>query len=127
MSPTFIPFILCGGSGTRLWPTSRASMPKQYCDLFGVNLFETTLLRFSNASKFGIVSTRAQLPLIQKCTPKSMTNTARVQILEPSGRNTAPAIALAIRALMNSGNASDVIGVFPADHYISDTPTFLGA
>jgi mannose-1-phosphate guanylyltransferase / mannose-6-phosphate isomerase len=127
MAPTFIPFILCGGSGTRLWPTSRASMPKQYCDLFGVNLFETTLLRFAKAAKFGIVSTSAQLPLIQKCTPKSMAATPRVQILEPIGRNTAPAIALAVRALIDSGNSGDVIGIFPADHFIGDTATFLAA
>lgn len=127
MSSTFIPFILCGGSGTRLWPTSRASMPKQYCDLFGVNLFETTILRFAKAPKVGIVSTAAQLPLIQKSTPKAMTGTPKIQILEPIGRNTAPAIALAVRTLLASGNGSDVIGVFPADHYIGDTDAFLTA
>jgi len=127
MAERFIPFILCGGSGTRLWPTSRASMPKQYCDLFGVNLFETTLLRFANAPKFGVVSTSAQLPLIQKFTPKSMAKTPRVQILEPTGRNTAPAIALAVRALQAAGNTADVIGIFPADHYIGDSRSFLTA
>ncbi len=124
---TFIPFILCGGSGTRLWPKSRASMPKQYCDLFGVNLFETTMLRFKNASKVGVVSTASQLPLILRSTPKAMEGTAKVQILEPIGRNTAPAIALSIRALQVSGNEKDVVGIFPADHYIGDTPTFLAA
>src|ERR1700712_3998490 len=99
MGSTFIPFILRGGSGTRLWPKSRASMPKQYCDLFGVNLFETTMLRFENAAKVGIVSTAAQLPLIQRSPPKAMKKTPMVKILEPIGRNTAPAIALSIRAL----------------------------
>jgi mannose-1-phosphate guanylyltransferase len=123
----FIPFILCGGSGTRLWPKSRASMPKQYCDLFGVNLFETTLLRFDRAHKVGIVSTSSQLPLITKCTPKVMEKTPKVQILEPFGRNTAPAIALAVRALLSTGNEKDVIGIFPADHYIGDTVAFLEA
>jgi len=127
MAPNFIPFVLCGGSGTRLWPKSRASMPKQYCDLFGVNLFETTMLRFSKAPKVGVVSTASQLPLIQKSTPKEMVSTAKIQILEPNGRNTAPAIALAIRALQASGNNSDVIGIFPADHFIGDTKAFLVA
>ena len=127
MPSSFIPFILCGGSGTRLWPRSRASMPKQYCDLFGVNLFETTLLRFANAPKVGVVSTAAQLPLIQKSTPAKMAETPKIQILEPIGRNTAPAIALAIRTLQDSGNGNDVIGIFPADHFIGDTAVFLAA
>lgn len=127
MGSNFIPFILCGGSGTRLWPKSRASMPKQYCDLFGVNLFETTLLRFASSPKVGIVSTSAQLPLIHKSTPKAMAGTPKIQILEPTGRNTAPAIALAVRALQISGNGGDVIGIFPADHYIADTRSFLSA
>lgn len=127
MSTPFIPFILCGGSGTRLWPKSRASMPKQYCDLFGVNLFETTLLRFSSAKKVGVVSTAAQLPLIEKFTPKSMRETPKVRVLEPLGKNTAPAIALSVRALIEAGNSKDVVGIFPADHYIGDTAKFLMA
>jgi len=56
-----------------------------------------------------------------------MASTPKVQILEPIGRNTAPAIALAIRALRDSGNSADVIGIFPADHYIGDTATFLAS
>ena len=76
-------------------------MPKQYCDLFGVNLFETTMLRFAKAPKVGVVSTSSQLPLIQKSTPKSMSATPKVQILEPIGRNTAPAIALAILIVLS--------------------------
>jgi mannose-1-phosphate guanylyltransferase/mannose-1-phosphate guanylyltransferase/mannose-6-phosphate isomerase len=102
-------------------------MPKQYCDLFGVNLFETTLLRFANATKVGIVSTASQLPLIQRSTPDAMAKTEKVQVLEPIGRNTAPAIALALRALQMQGNTRDVIGIFPADHYIGDPTRFMAA
>ncbi|MBS1962197.1 MAG: mannose-1-phosphate guanylyltransferase/mannose-6-phosphate isomerase [Bdellovibrionales bacterium] len=122
---SFIPFILCGGSGTRLWPTSRASMPKQYCDLFGVNLFETTMLRFAKAPKVGVVSTAAQLPLIERSTPETMKGTPKIRILEPAGRNTAPAIALAVRALDVAGESAAVMGIFPADHYIADEKAFL--
>ncbi len=127
MNASFIPVILCGGSGTRLWPKSRASVPKQYCDLLGMNLFETTLLRFEKYPKFGIISLASQAALIGQFTPKSMARTSKVQVLEPVGRNTAPAIALAVRNLMETGDSQAVVGVFPADHYISDTPEFMAA
>ncbi len=127
MASNFIPFILCGGSGTRLWPKSRVSMPKQYCDLFGINLFEMTLLRFANAPKIGIITTASQLPLIRKSSPQVMSATAKIEILEPHGRNTAPAIALAVHAMEQSGDGNAIIGIFPADHYIADSAAFREA
>ncbi|MBC7385161.1 MAG: mannose-1-phosphate guanylyltransferase/mannose-6-phosphate isomerase [Cryobacterium sp.] len=126
MTSNFIPFVLCGGSGTRLWPKSRASLPKQYCDFFGVNLFQTTLNRFGNVELAGIVSTESQLPLIQRSTPKEMAERGGlIQILEPFGKNTAAAVAVAVRRLVDLELGHSVIGIFPADHYIEDEKKFL--
>ena len=102
-------------------------MPKQYCDLFGINLFEMTLLRFANAPKIGIITTASQLPLIRKSAPQAMSATAKIEILEPHGRNTAPAIALAVHAMEQSGDGNAIIGIFPADHYIADSAAFREA
>ena len=115
------PVILCGGSGTRLWPLSRAAYPKQFLRLVGGNTmvqdtarrffgpgFAPPLLICNVAHRFIVAEQLRQIDL----TP------ARI-VLEPVGRNTAPAAAIAALKLLE--NADDaVMLISPADHVITD-------
>ncbi len=109
--------ILCGGNGTRLWPISRTLMPKQFVKLFNdKSLFQLTVERNSKVcdSQF-IVSNTEQyfLALDQLEELKKINNK---YLLEPIGRNTAPAIALACMAL----EKDEIVLVTPSDHLIKD-------
>ncbi|TWH64211.1 mannose-1-phosphate guanylyltransferase (GDP) /mannose-6-phosphate isomerase, type 2 [Azomonas agilis] len=129
MHRRFHPVILSGGSGTRLWPLSRAAMPKQLLALTEqASLLQATIRRVdsiagaqssilicNNEHRFLI---REQLQEIQH-TPASI-------ILEPIGRNTAPAIALAALKLMET-DPEAVMLVLPADHVIDDQAAFKAA
>jgi len=112
-----INIILCGGSGTRLWPISRTLMPKQFVKLFdGKSLFQLTVERNSTiCEKQLIVSNTEQYFLaLDQLDELSKTNTQ--YLLEPIGRNTAPAIALACLALKHD----EIVLVTPSDHLIKD-------
>jgi len=112
--------ILCGGSGTRLWPISRTLMPKQFVKLFNSkSLFELTLERNSLVcQKSFIVSSDQQYLLAQDQTQEKLLqeNHAISYLLEPAARNTAPAIALACMAL----DKEEIVLVTPSDHLIKD-------
>jgi mannose-1-phosphate guanylyltransferase len=116
--------ILCGGSGTRLWPISRTLMPKQFVQLFEKkSLFQLTVERNQNAcSKQVIVSNAEQyfLAADQLAELRVIENTF---LLEPIGRNTAPAIALACMAL----DHDEIVLVTPSDHLIKDEKAYLSA
>lgn len=119
---TIVPVILCGGSGTRLWPRSRKSLPKPFLPLVGENtLFEATLARCGDSSRFGdpvvVAGAHHQLHVETQADAN-----ARI-IVEPEGKNTAPAIALAAHRLP----ADAVMLVCPSDHHIADTPAFVEA
>ena len=109
--------ILCGGSGTRLWPISRTLMPKQFVKLFDEqSLFQLTVERNSkNCSSQFIVSNAEQyfLALDQL---EELNKTNNKYLLEPVGRNTAPAIALACLEL----EYDEIVLVTPSDHLIKD-------
>jgi mannose-1-phosphate guanylyltransferase len=108
--------ILCGGSGTRLWPVSRTLFPKQFCQLFGdESLFQKTIKRNINlADSFSVVINQEQyfmgLDQIEQIQNKKPCHF----VLEPIGRNTAPAIAIAALA----AKPEEVILVVPSDHLI---------
>lgn len=111
--------ILCGGSGTRLWPISRAMMPKQFVKLFHEkSLFELTLERNKPfCDKQFIVSNAEQYFLAID----QIDNTSKASfLLEPVGRNTAPAIALACLAL----DPEEIVLVTPSDHLIKDQQAY---
>lgn len=118
------PVILCGGSGTRLWPRSRAAKPKPFLPLVGDRtLFEQALLRCGEAAHFDpavVVTGQAHLEHVesQLC---GISGT-RV-IVEPSARNTAAAIALAALRLPED----EIMLVCPSDHHIADCEAFSAA
>src|SRR5437660_6760623 len=133
-SRMFTPVILCGGSGTRLWPLSRELYPKQLLTLTGTHtMLQETLLRLEGlpASPPVVVCNEAHRFLVAEQL-RQLKLTPSATILEPFGRNTAPAIALAALAALaqrdGGGGAPDpVLLVLPADHVIRDVPAFQQA
>jgi mannose-1-phosphate guanylyltransferase / mannose-6-phosphate isomerase len=128
------PVILSGGAGTRLWPLSRELYPKQLLPLTGTRtMLQQTVLRLEglSAAPAVIVCNEAHRFLVAEQL-RQLKVSARATILEPFGRNTAPAIALAAHAALKGigadGNAVDpVLLVLPADHVIRDVPAFQRA
>ena len=118
------PIILCGGSGTRLWPRSRAVRPKPFLPLIGdQTLFEQTVARCARDAGFAaplVVTGTAHLAHVEQQLAGDAS--ARV-IVEPSARNTAAAIALAALRLP----ADAVMLVCPSDHHIADCAAFQSA
>ena len=116
------PVILCGGSGTRLWPRSRKHRPKPFLPLLGERtLFQQTLDRASDPLRFApptIVAGSAHCGHIEA--QAAQQSGARL-IIEPAAKNTAPAIALAAHSLREDA----VMLVCPSDHHIADTDAFL--
>lgn len=109
--------ILSGGSGTRLWPLSRQSKPKQFLKIFNnESLFQHTLKRNAEiADDFLLITNEKQIDAALIQAKESGFNISK-KIIEPIGRNTAPAIALAALSL----DADDILIVTPSDHMISD-------
>jgi mannose-1-phosphate guanylyltransferase/mannose-6-phosphate isomerase len=114
-----IPVVLSGGSGTRLWPVSRASWPKPFCDLFDESLYLKTLKRLLPLGSPWTVTVQALQARTREACGQAGLPDAQV-IYEPFGRNTAPAIALLCRLCTLRGRGSDVVGIFPADHLVHD-------
>ncbi len=130
--------ILCGGSGTRLWPISRTLMPKQFVKLFHTentkhkdenSLFQLTIKRNRKVcDKQFIVSNEEQYFLaVDQLEELNENSTSTTQhstfLLEPVGRNTAPAIALACMAL----EPEEVVLVTPSDHLIKNEKAYIEA
>ena len=106
--------ILCGGSGTRLWPLSRTLMPKQFIRLFNAkSLFDLTLRRNVHAQKTIIVCNEAHYFLaLDECGGKKIDKF----ILEPFGKNTAAAITFAALCC----DEDEILLITPSDHLIED-------
>lgn len=127
--PSVHPVILSGGSGTRLWPLSRAEYPKQLLALTGQrSMQQATALRASaipGAQAAIVVTSEDHQDLVREqliqagCTPACT-------CLEPQGRNTAPAIALAALHLTQT-DPDALMLVLPSDHLIEDQPAFEAA
>ncbi len=121
-----IPVILSGGSGTRLWPVSRASMPKQFSELFGESLLERTLRRVRPLGDVRIVAGAEHAVLVRRALDRVGASQDCV-MLEPRGRNTAPAIALVCHLLRQEGLGSEIVATFPSDHLVENEGEFLCA
>lgn len=119
-----IPVVLCGGSGTRLWPRSRKTKPKPFLPLVGdTTMFAATVLRCDRQAGFGhpvIVTGIAHLGHVEEQLPDPENTKI---LVEPQGRNTAAAIALAALALPEEA----VMLVCPSDHHIGDSDAFRNA
>ena len=127
------PVILCGGSGTRLWPLSRAGFPKQFLCLTGdESLFQLAAKRLV---ALGADDLHINKPLIvsneeHRFLASEQLREAGIELgtalLEPIGRNTAPAVTLAALAALQDGN-DPVLVVTPSDHTIADQVAFTQA
>ena len=116
--------ILCGGSGTRLWPLSRKNRPKQLLPfLNNISLLEQTIDRIAtlaqNKKNIGIITTQEQLSLI----PKKILTKVGFTLQEPTGRNTGPAILYSCFEIQKNDPAAIVV-FLPADHFIPDTKKY---
>lgn len=120
-----IPILLSGGSGTRLWPASRAMLPKQFCNLFGEPLQTLSLRRVSALGDPWIV-TSAGLKILTEKNLKENGMKART-LFEPRARNTAAAIAYLCRSLQMENRGQEIVAIFPADHLIRNETAFREA
>lgn len=125
-----VPVLLAGGSGTRLWPTSRQSFPKQFVDLTdsGDSFLQSSLKRsqsMPDASTWIIVTGEDYRFLVAQQAKETGVATGSI-ILEPSARNTAPAIALAAFEALALHDSPKLL-VQTADHYIKDLEVFRKA
>ena len=123
-----LPFILCGGAGTRLWPLSREAFPKQFHKLMGSeSVFQQTCRRLSGdlfSDPWVLANYRHRFLVAEQL--KEIDVRPRATILEPTGRNTAPAACIA--ALLASTTDADALMLLaPADHVIADTVAFTRA
>lgn len=121
-----VPVILSGGAGTRLWPLSRELEPKHLVDLIGsTTLLQKTVARLKGLDDAGapvVIGNHAHHQLvIDQLTGIGVQPAA--MLLEPIGRNTAPAAAVAAMAAMQNGN-DPILLVLPADHMIGDVEGF---
>lgn len=132
MQQRIFPVILSGGSGTRLWPVSRECAPKQFAPLFADDrsLFQRTLTRFAgDAARYAppiVICNEAHRFLIAEQARRLGISNASI-LLEPAGRNTAPAAALAAlaaRDLAPDDGVTPLVLLLPADHLIADEAAF---
>jgi mannose-1-phosphate guanylyltransferase / mannose-6-phosphate isomerase len=128
-----IPVILSGGAGTRLWPLSRELYPKQLLPLTGTHtMLQETVLRLAGLKAAAplVVCNEAHRFLVAEQL-RQLGVAALATILEPEGRNTAPAIALAAHAALKgtagAAAADPLLLVLPADHVIRNVPAFQQA
>jgi len=117
--------ILAGGRGVRLWPESTEARPKQFCKFFGdKSMLEQTIDRTMavGADTVMIVTSQDQAETVEQVVRSG--NYDGVEVIgEPQGKNTAPAVGLAIARYFDS-RPEDVIAVFPSDHFVSDVAAF---
>ena len=121
-SPQIVPVILCGGTGSRLWPLSREGFPKQFWPLLSRRtMLQDTAARASGAGFAPplVISNQAHRFLIAEQLSEAANEEARI-VLEPVARNSAPPLAAAA-LLAHEANPQDVLWLMPADAAISDT------
>lgn len=119
-----VALIMAGGTGTRFWPRSRKSFPKQYLSLFGKqSLIQETVNRLSPllpAEKIFICAAEGHKAVLEKQLPH-ITNC----LLEPEGKNTAPCLIYSTVELLRSGlSPATVMVTLPADHFIAQPAVF---
>jgi len=128
-----VPVILCGGSGTRLWPLSRAGFPKQFLVLSGTtSLFQQAIERVNGLAADDIavgetlIVTGEEHRFIALDQLREMQGIKATLLLEPSARNTAPALTFAALQAVKEGN-DPILVVTPADQTVQDPQRFNDA
>ncbi|MCU1767036.1 mannose-1-phosphate guanylyltransferase/mannose-6-phosphate isomerase [Pseudomonas protegens] len=129
---TLIPCIIAGGAGTRLWPVSREAMPKPFMRLpDGESLLQKTFVRATALKDVGrLLTVTNREVFFRTLDDYRLLNKAKVEldfILEPFGRNTAPAIAAAALHVSRLYGDDAQLLVLPADHLIKDVQAFANA
>lgn len=126
MQDSLVPVILSGGSGTRLWPLSRGSYPKQFLNLTGTNsLIQDTAARaatLTRAAPMVICSAEHRFLVAEQLRGPTGGTAPRI-VLEPVARNTAPAVAVAA-LLVAEQNPEALLLILAADHAVTDVPAF---
>jgi mannose-1-phosphate guanylyltransferase/mannose-6-phosphate isomerase len=126
MSINIKPVILCGGSGTRLWPLSRESFPKQFVPLIdGQSLLGLTIGRVKSIGSPICVTNEEHRFFVQELLQEASDHLGASILLEPAGRNTAAAMASA--TFMPRIADSDLLLFLPSDHFVPDIDTFTSA
>ena len=133
MTESIQPVILCGGSGSRLWPLSRAGFPKQFLCLAGTeSLFQQAAKRLTGLGSAGFAVSKPMIVTGEEHRFLAAEQLREagvdmgVALLEPEGRNTAPALTLAALAATTDG-LDPVLVVTPADHNVVNTAAFTKA
>jgi len=123
------PVILAGGVGTRLWPLSRSTHPKQFLPLLGDStLLDSTIDRLQGISMDEpvlsplVICNQENRFFVAEHYRKAGIDDGQI-ILEPCGRNTAPALTLAALHILETGSDA-VMFVSPSDHIVTDNPAF---
>ena len=122
------PVVMCGGSGTRLWPVSRKSYPKQFNALFpGGSLFQRTLTRLRTRGHADpLLLTNEDFRFVVAEQMDEIGVSATRIVVEPTGRNTAPAVCAAAR-IVAERDPDGVLLILPSDHLIADEEAFAKA
>ena len=128
-SSNFVPVLLCGGSGKRLWPMSRESFPKQFLNFYknkDYSFLQDTQNRFliSNKVNDPIIISNSEHRFIVAEQMRAIKIKPKSIILEPFGRNTTPAITLAALKAIEKGD-DPILLILPSDHFIRDVKKFL--
>ncbi len=121
--PTIVPTILAGGSGTRLWPRSRAGLPKQFLELASPrSLLVETAARFLGDSRFAapVLAGAAEHGFMVAQELAAADIRPQAIVAEPERRNTAPAIAAVTKVVMGLCGADAVLAILPADQLVRD-------
>lgn len=127
----FVPVIISGGAGSRLWPLSRQSRPKPFVELPGggapIAATYARAARLEGVERIVTVTGRSLLPQTLEAWRAAAPALAGIFLLEPVGRDTAAAVALAALHAARETGGGTVLLVLPADHAVGDEPAFAAA
>src|SRR5690606_16331555 len=130
MAQKIIPVIMAGGRGTRLWPLSRASAPKQFIQFIGdQTLFQATLARLSNSTLYEapVVVTNEDFRFLVAEQARELGVRLAGTLLEPAARNTAAAVAAAANFVVELSGENAVMQLLASDHEIEADERYFDA